>query len=102
MLNRLFILTIFVLAGCGKEVSIPTDLERVSSITQADSKEVILEGTLTKGNPSSVKIGDKTYKVSRFSSYSALEYISTLQEEDTVVKFKGEIKTTEVVINKFY
>lgn len=102
MLNRLIILTIFVLAGCGKEVSIPTDLERVSSITQAESKEAILEGTLTKGDPSSVKIAEKIYKVSRFSSYSALEYISTLHEGDTVVKFRGEIKTTEVVITKFY
>lgn len=102
MQTKIILLTLVFLLGCGKEVSIPNDLERHSSITSADSKEAMLEGTLSKTDDSRVKIGEKIYKVSRFSSHSALEYVLSLPEGDTPVKFRGEVKTDEVLISKFY
>lgn len=102
MLNRLLMLSLFISIGCGKDVTVSNLLEKQSAITQAESKTVTQDGIFIKGSTNQLKIAGKSYKISKYSSHMALEHIASLPEGETPVKFFGEIKVDEIVIQKFY
>jgi hypothetical protein len=112
MLTKIITLSLFVLVGCGKDVTIPNHLEKHSSITEADalkSKDDALVGMLKRGNSDiilstklegvSIEKDDKTYAISKYHSVQSFNFINSLPKGSRVsVKFKGKVKTDEVVL----
>jgi hypothetical protein len=97
------IILLFLSIGCGKEVVISNQLEKMTSITETDSQLVSQQGIIIKEAGSVViKIQSKTYSISKFSSHQADKYIDELPEGSSDVKFEGVIKVDEVILKKFY
>jgi hypothetical protein len=103
MNNKRFILfTMLFSFGCGKEVTFPTQLERQSSVTLAESKTVTQEALISKGSSTYITFEEKTYNISKYSSQMAVEYIEDLPDGTSPVKFTGEVRSDEIIIQKFY
>ncbi len=103
MNNKSFIFfTTFLFFGCGKEVTFPTQLERQSSVTLAESKTVTMEAVISKSASTYITFEEKSYQISEYSSQMAIEYIKDLPEGTSPVKFTGEVRVDEIIIQKFY
>ncbi|MCM2350428.1 MAG: hypothetical protein NDI69_10440 [Bacteriovoracaceae bacterium] len=99
-----FLLLTLLVTGCGREVKLSNSkLEKFSSITEADVSKIYKSGTLIRaaknGDSDYIKINSSTYKVSPYSSFDVLKFISnTPVGAEVSVKFSGTIKKTDIVL----
>ncbi len=102
MRNKLIFFFLLALVSCGKDVKFTNQLEASNSITQAEPIAITQTASIirsTANPPGNVIMNGRTYKISPFSSYVALNFISQQQEGVAVpVKIRGEVKSTEVYI----
>lgn len=103
MVSKLLVISLFLIS-CGREVTLSNSkLEKFSSITEADSAKTLQTGTLLRasknGDSDYIKVSNTSYKVSPYSSFNALKFISLAAAGTEVsVKFTGTIKKTEIVL----
>jgi len=97
---RLLILGLFLISSCGKNVSLSTkSLEYNSSLSDAATTATDQEGIIKRGTPDYININGRSYKVSIYSSYAALEFIAAKPLSTQIpVKFRGEIKKNEMIL----
>lgn len=90
--------TLLLLLACGKDVNISE--KKLEEASKLETKKALTAGTLTKSASSSeIKVNGSAYKVSMYSSYQALEFIAARPiGTNLAVKFKGDIKTSEIVL----
>lgn len=100
MVSKLFILTLFLVTACGKDVSISTKkLEYNSTLSTGTSTNSIQEGLLLRDTKDRLVYGGNTYNVSMYSSYIALEFIAARPlNTQHQVKFKGKFKGNDVIL----
>src|SRR4051812_1973927 len=94
---------LFLLAGCGRDVKFSkNNLEKMSSITTADSEKLFVSGVLKReSNGDFIYLQDKAYKVNTGSSYLALEFIAARPAGSVLsVSFKGIKKPPEIVLEE--
>lgn len=81
-------LLLFILVGCGKEVNLDTSkMESTSKIVVPDQS-----GTLVRAQGGdTLTANGRSYKVSIYSSYNALEFVAAKPIPTTMgVRFKGK------------
>ncbi len=100
MVNKLLIIVLFIVSGCGKDVSISTrELESKSSLSDGNSTATNQEGILKRGTPDFVIVSGVASKVSIYSSYASLEFIAVRPlNSQTPIKFRGKMKKNEMVM----
>ena len=102
MQNKYFFLFLLVLVSCGKDVKFTNELENSNAVTQAEPIAVTQSANIIRSSsnpPGTIQMNGKSYKISPFSSYVALNFISQQSEGVSVpVKIRGEVKSTEVYI----
>lgn len=98
MVIKLLLLSLLVTA-CGREVKMkPNKLESTQLITNAELAKYQKPGTLIK-SANTVIIGGTNYKVSKYSSKSALDFIAMIPAGSQVpVLVIGGVSATEIVI----
>lgn len=100
MVSKILFLTLFIVA-CGKEPKFnASNLEAFSQITEPTSASLNKQGTLNKVSATQAVIisGGSTYSISKYSSYSALEFVAGRPVGQIGVKFKGEARSNEIVL----
>lgn len=100
---RTTLLSLILLWGCGNTTSIDSrKLESFSNITNAGKVTLDQTGTLQRGIGSVKDViitSGASYKISMYSSYSALEFVSAKPpNHQENVKFKGEIRGDEIIL----
>lgn len=100
MVTKLILLSLFLLVSCGKNVSISgRELESNSSLSDGNASATNQEGILKRGTPDYIVVSGPAYKVSIYSSYSALEFIAVKPLSTQMpVKFRGKLKNNEMVL----
>lgn len=100
MTTKLIILTLFLAVSCGKDVDISTKkLEYNSQLNSASSSATNASGSIKRGAVDSITTNGSTYKVSIYSSYSALEFIAARPlNSQFSVRYKGKVKNNEMVL----
>lgn len=102
MRNNFFLFSLLILISCGKEVKFTNQLETSEAITQATPIAITQSATLIRSSttpPGNLLMGGRTYKISPFSSYVALEFINQQPVGASVpVKIRGEVKGSEVYL----
>lgn len=100
METRVFILSLFLIASCGKDVSLSTkSLEYNSGLSDGANTATTQEGIVNRGTPDHINVNGTSYKVSVYSSYAALEFIAAKPLSSQIpVKFRGKIKNNEMVL----
>ncbi len=98
---KLTILALFILTSCGQESTVKSaQLEAFSNITVVDSNVVSKSGALHRGNGTTndrILTEGSYYKISTFSSYTALEYVAAKPlNYQGPVKFQGTIQGSEI------
>jgi hypothetical protein len=91
MVKQFPLLLILLITGaCGNDVNISNKkLEYNSSLSDGSKAES--SGTLIRGTPDRLTVGTKSYKVSIYSSYNALEFIAAKPLSTTMpVLYKGK------------
>jgi hypothetical protein len=98
--KKFAIISLLFLIGCGNNVSISTkELKSNSSLSDGSKDATNQEGVLKRGSPDMIFVGTPSYKVSIYSSYSALEFVAIRDlNSETPVKFRGKIKGNEIVL----
>ena len=95
-MDKLIILALFFTFSCGKEVKISNKLLETNSA----STSTPIEGLLIRGVKDQIRINNNVYYISKYSSYSALEFVASKPlGTQTGVKFLGKIKNQEVAID---
>lgn len=99
---RILILMLILITACGKDVKFTNELEKSTQISEAQPLAVTQTATVMKTSatpPGKITMNGKTYNISPFSSYMALNYINQLTDGVQVsVKIRGEVKGNEVYI----
>lgn len=96
------ILLLALLVSCGKDVKFTNQLESNSLVTQAEPIAVTQSAVITRSSanpPGTVSMNGKTYRISPFSSYVALNFVN--QQVDGVgvsVKIRGEVQGSEIYL----
>ncbi len=100
MVTKLILLSLFLLLSCGKNVSISgRELESKSSLSDGNATLTNQEGILKRGTPDYIVLSGPAYKVSIYSSYSALKFIAARPLSTQMpVKFRGKLKNNEMVL----
>ena len=100
MVKRFTFICLFLITACGKNVSISgRELESKSSLSDGNATLTNQEGVLQRGTPDYIVVSGPAYKVSIYSSYSALEFIAVRPLNAQIpVKFRGKIKNNEMVL----
>ena len=100
MVTKLILLSLFLFVSCGKNVSISgRELESKSSLSDGNATLTNQEGILKRGTPDYIVLSGPAYKVSIYSSYSALEFIAARPLSTQMpVKFRGKLKNNEMVL----
>jgi hypothetical protein len=94
-------LVLFTLVSCGKEIKIDSaKLESYSDLQKSDSLKVDSTGTLIRtASADQLQADGKTYNVSKYSSYVALEFIAAKPiGSQILVKYKGTLKGNDLVL----
>lgn len=100
MVNKILILTLFIV-GCGKEPKFnASNLESFSQITAPTAASLNQQGTLNKISATNAVLiaNGQNLTISKYSSYAALEFIAARPVGQISVKFKGEARSGEVVL----
>ncbi len=99
---RILIIALVLVASCGKDIKFTNQLEASSAITNAQPLAITQSATIIRGtNPAPGKLimNGRTYNISPFSSYLALNFINQQAMGVQVpAKIRGEVKGTEVYI----
>jgi hypothetical protein len=100
MVNKLTLILLLIVSGCGKDVSISTrELETKSSLSDGNATVTDQEGILKRGTPDFVIVSGVASKVSIYSSYASLEFIAVRPlNSQTPIKFRGKVKKNEMVL----
>jgi hypothetical protein len=101
MVNRILFLSLFLVLGCGKEVKFnSSNLESFSQVSQPTSTSLDKSGTLVKtsASVSTISYGGRSYSVSTYSSYIALEFVAAKAPGSYGVRFSGELRSSEIVL----
>lgn len=94
------LLCLLLLAACGKDVKVSTKkLEYNSSLSDGASISPDADGVLIRGIPDKIQTTSGTYKVSTYSSHSALEFIA-LRPLNTQqqIRYRATLKNNEIVL----
>lgn len=99
MVKHLPLLLILLLsAACGNDVKISNQKLQYNS-SLADGTKADKSGTLVRGTPDQLTVNGTQYKVSIYSSYSALEFIAAKPLNTQMpVLYKGKINEGEMVL----
>lgn len=99
---RVLIIFLVLLVSCGKDVKFTNQLESTSAITNAQPMAITQTAAIIRGSnpaPGKIIMNGRTYNISPFSSYLAINFINQQTEGVQVpVKIRGEVKGTEVYI----
>lgn len=100
MTTKLLLFVLLLFTSCGKDVRLKnSQLESLSNITVAETVTVNKEGILfVTDSGDSLQFNGNKYPISKYSSHLAFTFINTKESGQYTVKFKGEIKKTEAVI----
>ncbi|MES2527396.1 MAG: hypothetical protein V4598_09920 [Bdellovibrionota bacterium] len=102
MQNKFVFFFLLVLMSCGKDVKFTNELETSNAVTQAEPIAITQTANIIRNSanpPGNIIMNGRTYKISPFSSYVALNFISQQPEGVSIpVKIRGEVKSTEVYI----
>lgn len=100
MVKKITLISLFLIAACGKDVKISTkELETNSSLSDGAAHSTNQEGVLKRGSPDFIIVNGVANKISMYSSYSSLEFIAVRPlNSQTAVKFRGKIKKNEMVM----
>lgn len=100
MVKKIALITLFLIAGCGKDVKISgKELEYNSGLSSGNTLTTNQEGVISRNNPDILTVNGTVYKVSIYSSYKALEFIAARPlNTQYAVKFRGKIKNKEMVL----
>lgn len=92
------LLILLVCSACGNDVSVSNkQLEYNSSL--ADGTKADTSGTLIRGKPDRVMVGNKSYIVSIYSSYNALEFIAAKPLNTQMsVQYKGKVSDNDELV----
>lgn len=102
MRNKFVFFFLLVLMSCGKDVKFTNELEASNAVTQAEPIAITQSANLIRSSatpPGTITMSGRTYKISPFSSYVALNFIN--QQPDGVsvpVKIRGEVKSSEIYL----
>lgn len=99
--NSLILCFIFFLS-CGKNIHVENLLETQRNVTQSEFNSVEYSGFLIK-NQKEIRFSrqGKYFKISKYSSKVALDFISELPQGESPVNLQGEIQGEEIVITRF-
>lgn len=99
---RILILMLILISACGKDVKFTNELEKSSSVSQAQPLAITQTATVMRTSatpPGTITMNGRTYNISPFSSYVALNFLSQQAEGVQVpVKIRGEVRGNEVYI----
>lgn len=99
---RLTILATLIITSCGSEVNISNKkLEYNSGLSNGVTITTNQEGVLVRavGSKDKISLNAKSYVVSVYSSYLALEFIAAKKMDKSYpVKLKGKTKGDEIVL----
>lgn len=99
---RILLISLVLLGSCGKDVKFTNQLEATSAITNAQPIAVTQSAIIVRGAnpaPGQILMNGRTFNISPFSSYVALNFINQQPPGAQVpVRIRGEVKGTEVYI----
>jgi len=99
---RFLILMLILITACGKDVKFSNELEKSTSVSEAQPLAITQTATIVRSSatpPGKINLSGKTYNISPFSSYMALNFINQQTEGVQVpVRIRGEVKGNEVYI----
>ena len=102
MQNKIYILFLVLIWGCGNTMVDERKLESFSNITNAGTVTLDKSGSLLRGNGTTKDViiyNGQSYKISMYSSYSALEFVSAKPlNYQANVQFKGDIRGFEIIL----
>ncbi|MBA2403891.1 MAG: hypothetical protein H0V66_03900 [Bdellovibrionales bacterium] len=100
MVKKIALISLLLIAGCGKNVSISTkELESNSALSDGNAQATPQEGIIKRGITDQIIVNNSYYKVSIYSSYLALEFIAIRPlNTQTPVRFRGKIKNNEMIL----
>ncbi len=102
MPTKLILFFLVFFAACGKDVKFTNQLEQTNSITQAEPIAITQQAIIIRRSstpPGNIIINGRTYTISPFSSYVALNFInSQIDGAQVPVRIRGEVKGSEVYI----
>lgn len=99
---RILILMLVLISACGKDVKFSNELEKSSSVSQAQPLAITQTATVMRTSatpPGKITMNGRTYNISPFSSYVALNFLNQQAEGvQVLVKIRGEVRGNEVYI----
>lgn len=99
LLKASSLLLLILISACGKQVNISTD--KLKAASESNALTAMKEGTLTRGNPSTISVPGATYNVSKYSSHLALQFINTIPQGQSIsVRYIAQTEGAELVISK--
>ena len=100
MVEKIILITLFLITSCGKDVSLSTkSLEFNSGLSDGASSVTNQEGILKRGNPDKISINGAEVKISTYSSYQALEFVAIRPlNSQTNIKFRAKNKNNEILL----
>ena len=98
MANNIFLTLLMFMVACGREVNISNQkLQYNSSLSNGSTTTANQEGVLIRGPKDQITTNGKSYPVSMYSSYLALEFIAGKPlNAQLQVKFRGTIIKNEM------
>ena len=98
--NKLVLLFILAIFGCGKNVSISHSKLKDQSAILANNQTQLQDGILYRTQAENrIATSGSNYKVSTYSSYLALEFIAAKSlGSQTQVSYRGTVKNNELVL----
>jgi hypothetical protein len=102
MQNKVVFFFLLSFVSCGKDVKFTNQLETSNAINQAGPIAITQTATLVRtsgSSPGNLVMGGRSYSISPFSSYVALNFINQQAVgSSTPVKIRGEVKGSEVYL----
>lgn len=100
-LNNFFLLTLFLVISCGREVNISNSkLKNYSGLNENENVQLNQEGILIRGTPDTISSLGRSHQVSSYSSIQALEFIASkpLGTQMPVRFRQKEIRNNEIIL----
>ena len=100
MVKLTLLLTLFMLASCGKDVNVSsTKLKNNSALNDGIASTPNADGLIRRGTKDTITTNGATYNVSMYSSHQALEFIAARPLGSQIqVRFKGKTKNGEMIL----
>ena len=102
MQNKIFFFFLLVMLSCGKDVKFTNQLETSEAVTNAAPIAVTQTATLIRSSsnpPGTLLMSGRTYSISPFSSYVALNFINLQPVGASIpVRIRGDVKGSEIYL----